>query len=78
VGYNRWNDPLFLISFAIALLNVLIVGVLIVIYLCKKGSYKAKPLPKCAFSLSDHQNWTLSLLMERTFARYKQTLVFFD
>lgn len=61
----------FLASFAISLANVLIVAILIIIYLINRRGYKAKPLPRSVFSISDTENWTLSLLMSRRFARYK-------
>lgn len=75
-GYNRWQDGLFLASFAISLANVLIVAILIIIYLINRRGYKAKPLPRSVFSISDTENWTLSLLMSRRFARYKQNLIY--
>ena len=77
--YARWKDGLFLASLAIAILNVVLVLILIVIYLLKKDGYKADPLPRSEFAIIDNpddpkhqQNWTLTLLMERKFARYRE------
>jgi len=70
-GYSRWSDPYFIASFIISIVNVIAVLVLITIYLCKKGGYKAKALPKITFSITDKYNWTLTLMMDRNFARYK-------
>lgn len=53
-GYSRWDDSYFIASLIISIVNVIAVLILIVIYLCKKGGYKAKPLPKTSFSISDH------------------------
>lgn len=78
LDYNRWTDGLFLASLVIALANVLIVAILIINYLCKKSTYKAEPLPRNVFSISNEENWTLTLLMERAFARYKEKLIFID
>lgn len=75
-GYDRWADGYFLTSLALAFANVAVVAVLIVIYFSRKGGFKAEPLPKSSFSISKRENWTLTLLMERTFARYRETLIF--
>lgn len=48
-GYSRWSDPYFIASFIISIINVIAVLVLIIIYLCKKGGYKAIALPKITF-----------------------------
>jgi hypothetical protein len=77
-GYNRWEDGLFIVSFAISLFNVFAVLGLICIYLYKKGGYKGPKLARRRFSISKNENWTLKLLMERAFARYKETLLHFD
>lgn len=75
-GYSRWSDPYFIASFVISIVNVIAVLILIIIYLCKKGGYKANALPKASFSITDKENWTLTLMMDRNFARYKQKLIF--
>jgi hypothetical protein len=78
-SYNRWNDGLFIASVAISITNFLIVVVLILYYLVKKQNYKAEShIPRRVFMISDEENWTLKLLMERSFARYRQTLEFED
>jgi hypothetical protein len=76
--YDRWNDGLYIASLIIAIANVIIVVVLIIIYLVKKSGYKAAPLPRSVFSISNRENWSLTLIQERAFARYKETLTFLD
>jgi hypothetical protein len=77
-NYDRWSDSLFIISFALTIANVVIVAILIFIYMYNKQSYKAEPIKRKPFSISAQENWTLNLLMERAFARYKLTLLYFD
>ena len=62
---------MFIASFTITLFNVVAVLVLICIYLYKRGGYKGPKLGRRRFSISKEENWTLKLLMERAFARYK-------
>lgn len=80
--YDRWEDPLFIISIAITAINFLIIMILLIVYFIKKSNYKTDFIPKRIFAISDKpeklQNWTLKLLMDRAFARYKQTLTFLD
>jgi hypothetical protein len=52
-GYSRWSDPYFIASFIISIVNVIAVLFLIIIYLFKKGGYKANALPKASFSITD-------------------------
>ena len=73
-GYNRWNDGLFIASLVISIVNIAIVMILIFKYMIQSRNYKADPLPRGVFGINDRQNWTLTLLMERGFARYREKL----
>jgi hypothetical protein len=77
-GYDRWQDWLFIASIAITFANLLTVFIMIIIYTCKKSSYKGDPIRSGGFKISESQNWTLSLLMERAFARYKDPILYYD
>jgi len=73
--YDRWGDAYFIASLVISIGNVVVVLLLILIYLCRKGGYQASPAEGNNKTFST-QNWTLTLLMERTFARYRERLIF--
>lgn len=73
-NYDRWNDGLFIASVALTIANVVIVAVLIFVYLFRKRSFKGPPIKRRPFSISREENWTLKLLMERAYARYKEPL----
>lgn len=73
-NYNRWDDGLFIASLTLTLLNVVIVVILIFIYLYRKRSYKGPAQKRRPFSIGKDENWTLNLLMERAFARYKEPI----
>ena len=67
----------------ISVVNVGIVLLLIGVYLWRRGGFKVDVKPK-KFSIYraedkkkiSKDNWTLTLMMERTFARYKERLIF--
>ena len=77
-SYDRWQDPLFLISLAMTILNLFIIFILIMRYLYQQKSYRVEKTSKTSFSIDRSQNWTLKLLMDRAFARYRESIVIFD
>ncbi len=75
--YDRWKDSLFLISLALTVLNFVVVIILIARYKYQQSSFRVE-VSKTSFKIDNKQNWTLKLLMDRAFARYKESIVFFD
>lgn len=73
-NYDRWGDGLFIASVVLTLANVIIVVILILIYLYKKRSYKVPSFKRRPFSIGKEENWTLNLLMDRAYARYKEPI----
>ena len=71
MGYDRWSDGLFIASVVLTIANVIIVVILIFVYLYRKQSFKGPTIKRRPFSISKEENWTLKLLMERAYARYK-------
>ena len=75
-GYNRWVDPYFIVSIILSVLNFFIIMVLVIKYLIQKPGYQVDEVPKKIFAINEGQNWTLKLLMDRAFARYREELTF--